>query len=59
MFLAKDLSLHYYSIKEIVLKREIVIMYWKEECLAKAVLDLIASYIRYWFSFTVGIGKRL
>ena len=42
MFLAKDLSLHYYSIKEIVLKREIVIMYWKEECLAKAVLDLIA-----------------
>jgi DNA-binding transcriptional LysR family regulator len=38
--LAKDLSLHYYSIKETVPKREIVVMYRKEQYLSKAVLDL-------------------
>lgn len=38
--LAKDPSLHYYSIKETVPKREIVVMYRKEQYLSKAVLDL-------------------
>ena len=38
--LAKDTNLHYYSIKEAVPKREIVIMYRKEQYLSKAVLDL-------------------
>ena len=38
--LAKDTSLHYYSIKETVPKREIVVMYRKEQYLSKAVLDL-------------------
>lgn len=38
--LAKDPSLHYYSIKEIAPKREIVVMYRKEQYLSKAVLDL-------------------
>ena len=40
--LAKDPSLHYYSIKETVPKREIVVMYRKEQYLSKAVLDLKA-----------------
>lgn len=38
--LAKDPSLHYYSIKETVPKREIVVMYRREQYLSKAVLDL-------------------
>ena len=38
--LAKEPSLHYYSIKENVPKREIVLMYRKEQYLSKAVLDL-------------------
>lgn len=38
--LAKDSSLHYYSIKETVPKREIVVMYRKEQYLSKAVIDL-------------------
>ena len=38
--LAKDPSLHYYSIKEAVPKREIAVMYRKEQYLSKAVLDL-------------------
>lgn len=38
--LAKDPSLHYYSIKETVPKREIVLMYRKEQYLSKAVLNL-------------------
>ena len=38
--LAKDPSLHYYSIKETVPNREIVVMYRKEQYLSKAVQDL-------------------
>lgn len=38
--LAKDPSLHYYSIKETVPKREIVVMYRREQYLSRAVLDL-------------------
>ena len=38
--LAKDPSLHYYSIKETVPKREIILMYRKEQYLSKAVMDL-------------------
>lgn len=38
--LAKEPSLYYYSIKETVPKREIVLMYRKEQYLSKAVLDL-------------------
>lgn len=38
--LAKDPTLHYYSIKETVPKREIVVMYRKEQYLSKAVIDL-------------------
>lgn len=38
--LAKDPSLHYYSIKETVPKREIVVMYRRDQYLSKAVLDL-------------------
>lgn len=38
--LANDPTLHYYSIKETVPKREIVIMYRKEQYLSKAVIDL-------------------
>lgn len=38
--LAKDPSLHYYSIKETVPKRKIVLMYRKEQYLSKAVSDL-------------------
>lgn len=38
--LAKDPSLHYYSIEETVPKREIVVMYRKEQYLSKAVIDL-------------------
>lgn len=38
--LAKDPSLHYYSIKETVPKREIVVMYRKEQYLSQAVFDL-------------------
>ena len=38
--LAKDPSLHYYSIRETVPKREIVLMYRKEQYLSKAVLNL-------------------
>ncbi len=38
--LAKDTSLHYYSIKETVQGREIVMIYRKGQYLSKAVLDL-------------------
>jgi DNA-binding transcriptional LysR family regulator len=38
--LTKDPSLHYYSIVETTPKREIVLMYRKEQYLSKAVLDL-------------------
>ncbi len=38
--LAKDPTLHYFSIQEAVPKREIVVMYRKEQYLSKAVLDL-------------------
>ena len=38
--LAKDPTLRYYSIKEAVPKREIVVMYRKKQYLSKAVLDL-------------------
>ena len=38
--LAKDSDLHYYLIKETVPKREIVVMYRREQYLSKAVLDL-------------------
>ena len=38
--LAKDQSLRYYSIKEYVPRREIVVMYRKEQFLSKAVADL-------------------
>ena len=38
--LAKDPSLNYYSIRETVPKREIVVMYRKGQYLSKAVLDL-------------------
>lgn len=38
--MVKDPALHYYSIKETVPKREIVVMYRKEQCFSKAVQDL-------------------
>lgn len=38
--LARDPSLHYYSIKETIPKREIIVMYRKEQYLSKAVQDL-------------------
>lgn len=38
--LAKDPSLHFYSIQEAVPKREIVVMFRREQYLSKAVLDL-------------------
>ena len=38
--LAKDTSLHYYSIKETIPKRRIVVMYRKGQYLSKAVVDL-------------------
>jgi DNA-binding transcriptional LysR family regulator len=38
--LAKDQTLHYYSIRETIPKREIVLVYRKEQYLSKAVVDL-------------------